>query len=329
MDIEKIAELSLANSGMRHNPLRKAAFIGGSVTQGYNPNENVTPYPEIVKKRIEEITRNDLEILNIGISGTTSVMGILQTENQVNKFAPDIVFVEYAINEALTPKGTQAFESLIRKLLFLPCKPDVAIISVYNKDLYSCQEFMTLTAKHYNLPAVQLMNGLKPYIDDGKLAWEDYSPDLGHPTAFGHEIITECVVKAVFAAEKGSCEIPMPLFGSPFESVQLYDLSVFGKTEKFYDFNAVLLDKKLTLDEEFSVLIIMFRQCNDNDTASAKVIIDGKNCAELQGNSIFGWNNPYVKIVFEDRTKKYHHVEIATVKGNENKPLLIGAIGIM
>ena len=81
-------------------------------------------------------------------------MGSILTEKYIRRTAPDIIFVEYAVNESKSPDGIAMFEGLIRKLLKLESDPAVVVINILNSELYSCDDFMRLVGLHYDLPVI-------------------------------------------------------------------------------------------------------------------------------------------------------------------------------
>ena len=54
---------------------------------------------------------------NYGFAGANSIFGLALTERFLREDLPDIVFVEYALNDASDNESRNAFEGLIRKLL--------------------------------------------------------------------------------------------------------------------------------------------------------------------------------------------------------------------
>ncbi len=75
-------------------------FLGGSITQGAraSANSNTWAYKvgEYLKKHFSD---KDVKVNNSGVGGTGSMLGIFRLQKDVVAFQPDLVFVEYAVND--------------------------------------------------------------------------------------------------------------------------------------------------------------------------------------------------------------------------------------
>ena len=78
----------------KHTDSLTIAFIGGSITEAQNGYRDQTiawlqqKYPQKVIKQI-----------NAGIGGTGSSLGVYRINEQVLAHKPDLVFVEFAVND--------------------------------------------------------------------------------------------------------------------------------------------------------------------------------------------------------------------------------------
>ena len=70
------------------------AFIGGSLTQGGSTWENATA--EELKKKLGV---KNIQIVNAGLNGTVSEFGASRFSRDVTPYNPDIVFIEFAVND--------------------------------------------------------------------------------------------------------------------------------------------------------------------------------------------------------------------------------------
>ena len=137
MDNAKITSLTnLGNTYRLKNAIEKAkngedvtvAYIGGSITEGDNK-------PTCYAARsydyfVETFAKNPdkCHYVNAGISGTPSVLGSLRLENDVLNHNPDIVFVEYAVNDGGEDIYYDAYESIIRACLEHESKPAIILL---------------------------------------------------------------------------------------------------------------------------------------------------------------------------------------------------------
>ena len=127
-DYEKMVDRSLLSVGdmtRMSDVFQKAqngeditvAYIGGSITEGYNAGTT-----EFYAKTCTDLLQGyfpDITVtgVNAGISGTPSLLGNLRLERDVLSADPDIVFVEFAVNDGQEADYKNAYESLVRTLL--------------------------------------------------------------------------------------------------------------------------------------------------------------------------------------------------------------------
>lgn len=316
----------------------KLCFLGASVTYGFmeDYSQNKNCFPELACKAFKEMfSEKQIESVNLGISGTTALIGIVLTEERLERENPDIIFVEYAINQSLTPEGAAEYEGLVRKLVKMKCKPFVVPVAVANKDKYSCQKYMQEISTHYGLYMTGIAESLFDEIERGKLCWKDYSFDEGHPTNSGHKLISDCILTLIKSAMtdetiKNDME-EKALISDRYEYIKLIDLKELSESKNFCtDFSYTnksnfsllgCLERKdnavhcldLTLYcRYFALCYIQNKYMNFCDCT---VKCDDKKIAVLNGSSLFGWGNPDIKVILDDDETKEHHV---TVTCNDN-----------
>lgn len=189
------------------------ACLGASITCGYHATADGTgkAFPEFLKELLEKKTGSEVEMNNLAVSGTNSLTGMLVTQIFLPRLKPDIVVLEYSINEESHPIGLEKFESLLRMLLSMEWKPVVLPVAVFNRDGYSCQEYMLHFSKHYGLPMAGLYQSVYPLITSGVLPMDVYTEDEGHPHVDGHEFIAKCIMKTIErSAAENAAFLPLP-----------------------------------------------------------------------------------------------------------------------
>ncbi len=112
-------------------------FIGGSITQGAGGKlVNFVPlaYAQRVGRRLEAMIEADstktANVYNFGIGGTTSQYGAFRFAKQVLEKDPDLVFVEFAVNDSTASFTGEYMESIVRQLY--KEKPDAYIVFLYS-----------------------------------------------------------------------------------------------------------------------------------------------------------------------------------------------------
>lgn len=170
-------------------------YLGGSITMGCNASDEENRYVNLSAKWwSRKFPGAIVDFFNAGIGATTSQFGVARAENHVLKKKPDLVFVEFSVNDENTPEFMESYESLIRKLL--KCHSVKAVIVINN--LYydtgkNSQGIHNNIAMYYNLPAVSVRDYIYPQIMEGKINLAEYTEDMLHPTDKGHKMVSELI----------------------------------------------------------------------------------------------------------------------------------------
>lgn len=216
------------------------AFIGGSITQG----AGATPLPEecYARKTYENFKKtyamnDNVTFVKAGVGGTPSELGMIRYEREVlddGSLEPDIVVVEFAVNDEGDETKGVCFESLVRKILYSPGKPAVILLFAVFADDTNLQERLAPIGRQYNLPMVSLKNAVTEQFtqsrEEGRvLSKNQYFYDRYHPSNVGHRIMTDClcylfqqVDGAVTDLEEDYTTV-RPVLGAEFENVKLLD----------------------------------------------------------------------------------------------------------
>ena len=116
------------------------AYLGGSITQGAGA---VPVHTECYARKSCEAfaekfgTGDNVRYIKAGVGGTPSELGMIRFERDVlrNGEQPDLVVVEFAVNDEGDETKGICFESLVRKILGLPWNPAVVLLfSVFAND---------------------------------------------------------------------------------------------------------------------------------------------------------------------------------------------------
>ena len=321
-------------------PSIRLACLGGSIARGYC--DSITyidnPFPVQVGEYLTE-KFVPTTVTNLAFPGTSSVFGMYMTLDRLEKDCPDIILLEYALNEGKSIKALEMLESLIIRLLSLPSLPAVIIVSAVAKDGYSAQDCMDNLAKHYQLAHIGLAEAFYDEIRKGKLPWELYSIDDVHSTEAGHTFIADCINKYIAGAHGNGdtyTELPeKPLYGNGFEKLRIMSfdehmLAENGFKQSFTQHNLFCIeggdDALLHFETEAKAVIIFFTVTNDHKLGTANVFCDGKLKSMLMGYSIFGWGYPAPSTVFESDVPQKHCFEVRLSEYDRGKSFQINAV---
>jgi len=200
----------------------KVAFLGGSITYGgaadprLENRYSTLVVNEFFKTRFPNKTVTEI---NAGIGGTPSEYGVFRTAEHIGKYAPDVVFVEFAVNDSgyvLTETGKRNvranMEGIVRKLLSLPKIP--TIIFLYTHRVHdtgdsplafdvdaSIAEHQKI-AEHYGIASINLHQHIVDEEAKGNLVWYDrdntasttaLTNDSTHPNNKGHRVYADYI----------------------------------------------------------------------------------------------------------------------------------------
>lgn len=203
--------------------------IGGSITQWVRASEPRFRYADRVAAWLAgTFPRSDVRLVNAGRGATGSNYGALRAHRDLLRQNPDLVVVEFAVNDGPEPHWAEPFEGLVRQILAHPAQPAVVLLFMMYKNGGNVQDRLTTIGRHYGLPMVSYRDALWPEITAGRLTWDDISPDDVHPNDRGHacaaDFVTHCLQAALtdpgVATDAG---LPRPLHGDEFQHTSLFE----------------------------------------------------------------------------------------------------------
>jgi acyl-CoA thioesterase I len=178
-------------------------FHGHSVPSGYfvTPDiKTIDAYPHQLLREIKKIYPYAVvNTIVTAIGGETSKSGAERFESDVLNHKPDVLFIDYILNDRLISlkESKDSWEFMIRKtleqnikLILLTPSPDeevdlfdetseLAVLSNQVKDL----------ANKYNVGLVDSYEIFKQLVKDGNVL-QDYMSQQNHPNEKGHMLIT-------------------------------------------------------------------------------------------------------------------------------------------
>lgn len=257
-DYRKIIEKSLFHKGNNariKKALSKAragepvtvAFIGGSITQGAGAvpiNKECYAYKtfEGFCKIAGRDVDDNVSYIKAGVGGTPSEYGMLRYQRDVvdecNGEGPDLVVVEFAVNDEGDETKGECFDSIIRKIYEGPGKPAVLIeFAVFAND-WNLQDRLSPVGYAYDIPMASALDSVVEqfkfkYGEGRVLSKSQYFYDMFHPTNAGHRIMADGLINLIKIADESEADAEIesladikPPIGGEFENVQLLDRHV-------------------------------------------------------------------------------------------------------
>ncbi len=218
----------------RGEPICVAA-IGGSITAGGKATKDpMRRYVQQLGKWFERtFPGQKVRVVNAGIGATNSGYGALRVQRDVIAQQPDLVVVEYAVNDVTgIEKMDESYEGVLRQLLGSSTNRAVIELFFMHKDGKSAQAEQVALGRHYGLPMISFRDAVWPELQAGKLKWETIYDDVVHPNDAGHDIASELLRGFLNASlaklpAKDSdlpaiAPVPAPLISDTFERCTMF-----------------------------------------------------------------------------------------------------------
>lgn len=250
---KEVMELNMRN-GLPHffeKVLRgdsvKVAYLGGSITaqegwRVFSLNGFREKYPRAVFSEI-----------NAAIGGTASDFGVFRLHDNVLSYGPDLVFVEFAVNDSYRPeeKIIRSMESIVRKIWENNPGTDICFVYTIKKEFVETElagelppsvAAMEKVAAHYGIPSVNFGYEVCQMFTDDRLVFIDkeisldgvqvFSPDGVHPyPETGHRIYSGTLKRSFEKMDKTKSDtpkkhvLPQPLDPNYFLNAKMVDFT--------------------------------------------------------------------------------------------------------
>ena len=219
------------------------AFIGGSITQGAGaiPINNEC-YAYKTFKGFCELTGRGLDdnihYVKAGVGGTPSELGMIRYEKDVlreGSVTPDVVVVEFAVNDDGDETKGECYDSLVRKILSAGNHPAVILLFAVFANDFNLQERLSPVGSAYALPMVSTRDTVVEqfYQKPGSgrvVSKNQFFYDSYHPSNVGHTIMADGILHLLQVvdgqetdADTLKLEETAAPIGGGFEKVRLLD----------------------------------------------------------------------------------------------------------
>ena len=330
-----VQKLEAAENG---EPLT-VAYLGGSITEGKNYSSPFSAYVQ------ETFANGSFTEVNAGLSGTSSVVGLVRSERDVASKSPDIIFLEFSVNDHEGELYKKAYESLVKKFLSLPNEPAVAIIITRSKGGYSSQQQMEAIGKNFDLPIISMNNALTKAFDSGLLQYDDYYTDEYHPHEKGGKYISDCMgyyFRKAMKTENRSDSYAIPetfVYGSEYytcanampEELENFNAGSFTAGTGYaslpygYTFQKYSPNNPLTFKTQGKGLIIVFK-ANSSGMGNLLVTVNGKT-TKISGNKLYTWGGPDAELGYYQNVSS--ELDVSMKMENSDSDFTIWGIGVI
>ena len=170
-----------------------------------------------------------MTVVNAGVGATESDYGTLRVSRDVLAHNPDLVLVEYAVNDRdAGTKYNDTYEGLVRQLLDAPSHPAVVLLfmSTYFAPVddwkNTAQQSEATIGANYDTPMVSYHDAITPELVNGTIPVDMITPDSTHPNDLGHAyaalFLQTALQNAMDRFAPGSSPDPIPVTAAPLYS---------------------------------------------------------------------------------------------------------------
>lgn len=353
------AVVSEGNKARLAKAMKKAAngeditvgVIGGSITQGSSATDHNNCYAELFHKYwVEKFPQSNVNFVNAGIGGTNSYLGVHRVDTQLLDSKPDVVIVEFSVNDTDKLMNKYSYDSLVRKILNCDSQPAVMLLFTTQEDGTSLWETHKEIGAAYDLPMLSYRAVVYPEVSAGTLDWKDISPDNIHPNDEGHKLIGQLVSRYLDSVyddldniDDSSVAFDIPAYTADYykdakmlgaSDITPREISGFEQggnsvyPELFPDNFVTESEGYLKFETECKCLGFFYLKKVDGKGGKYDVYVDGERKGTLDADFKGGWGNyGETQQILISKDSEKHTVEIKLAEGSTNTALTI--LGIM
>ncbi|MDP0496236.1 MAG: SGNH/GDSL hydrolase family protein [Verrucomicrobiota bacterium JB024] len=184
---ERKADLSAFFNKLNTGKYVTVVTLGGSITMHQNGWAQKTI--ELMRTAYPQATIN---FVNAGISGTGSNFGVFRLKRDVIEMRPDMVIIEYAVNDSDTDDTVciRNLESIVSRLRGLPHPPALIFLESASESGVN-QSRHNQVARHYGILDVDMQSVVDAYLTESGKSWSDLYSDCVHPNESGHALYAQ------------------------------------------------------------------------------------------------------------------------------------------
>lgn len=348
------------------------AFIGGSITQGagavpvHSGSYGYLAYQDFIRRY--GTCPGQCRFIKAGIGGTSSELGLVRYGQDVEAESdggPDLVVVEFAVNDLGDETAGRCHESLIWRILTSASGPAVIMLFSVRADDWNLEERLSLIGKRYRLPMISMKAAL---TGQESVTKRQYFYDLFHPSNLGHRIMADCIghlfqsvdAAAVFGERNRSDHDGLTgeaVYGRQYAAVRFFDrrqeagigiqaggfcgidraLQMAERNEDRHQtpqfpFNWMHEygsgSEPLFLRISCRTLFILIKDSDEPEFGKAGFYVDGR-LKETYDPLDVGWIHCNARLLIDEPYAAVHEVQVMMAPGEERKRFTILGFGVI
>jgi lysophospholipase L1-like esterase len=323
--------------------------IGGSITQGSAATSPNKSYANFVHQWwVEAFPEAEISYVNAGIGATNSYLAVHRVDKDLLASEPDVVVVEFSVNDSNTTFFRNTYDDLVRKILKADNNPAVLLLFTTMEDGTSAQTQHLYVGFNYDLPRISYRQVVLKEMEEGRLAWKAISPDDIHPNNKGHAIIGEIMwnffnsvyLKMDAIDNETESMIKEPLSSEAYANASIMDnviiepiqMGSFKKGNIFDRFNNNWFtdsgEESIVFEVTAKNIGIMYYKTTNGTGGQYEVYIDGEYSGKLDADFSGGWgNHAETAEVYSSKEAAAHTIEIK--KSDTSTGAFFGLLGLL
>lgn len=311
-------------------------YLGGSITDGTGAsNGNITSWRAKVGNYLgEKYADKTVNNYNAGAGGTGSTIAYLRLANDVISKDPDIVFVEFAVNDRDSKdmnKTKKYMEGIVRRL-YKECDKAPIVIYVYT----ATQNFLSgvensiaahsEVAEYYDIPQIDLNAYMKRYT--AEYPDTEWLADGVHPNDNGYQLYTDYIIERLDKAAqyylKPFAWQDTPLMENGYDFSTYYEKAENGNCSSGWTVSGDTIVSKSagdTVTYKFSGRLFALKHNISRTNGALEISIDGEDPTVLDTYYNVGGMSS-MQYIRDDLENTEHTVKIttkATARGSDIK----------
>jgi lysophospholipase L1-like esterase len=222
---------------LKSNKKATIGYFGGSITRA--DNQYRVQSAKFIQSMFPGVK---ITGINAGVSGTGTDLGAWRLQNQVLRYNPDLVFVEFAVNGAFA----EGMEGIILQIRRYNSNIDICLIYTITDGLGKIYTEgrvpehiakLDQLAEHYAIPSIHLGMEAALLEKQGKLLWRGdpevmkdkivFSFDGVHPLEAGRNLYAGAIARAMFQLKENKKPkvhyLPKSLLPDNWEDAKMLD----------------------------------------------------------------------------------------------------------
>jgi lysophospholipase L1-like esterase len=179
--------------------------LGDSLTHGWMVRKGFLDF--IAEMLNNKYSHGNFTIINRGIPGDTAQGGLYRLKHDVIDMNPDLVFIQFGLNDAYTGISLESFKNTVRMMvdaIKAECGAEILLVTSVplmqgQEDLIAEQFYRVLASisEEKDIPIAQVDRYWKKKISEGIDFRKLVQSDQFHPTVEGYRLMAEAIMEVL------------------------------------------------------------------------------------------------------------------------------------